>query len=927
VTTDAAPAEVRLSSSEALLWTIERDPLLRSTIVVVGLLDRPPDDVRLRARLAAAAETFPRLRQRVEPDRRGLRWVDAGTAFDLDHHLRRYRLAGSGSLRQVLDDAGVLAGETFDQARPLWQVVVAEGLEGGGAALIVKLHHAVTDGVGGVELLPMLTDPADGDRPARLRKSARTTRREPQVQRVLRTAETTVEGIASHPAASLAAVPRVARSVGRLLRPAGPPLSPVAAGRGLGRHLDTLEYPLDALSDAAHAVGGTLNDAFVSAVIGGLHRYHEKHGCAPDKLRVTMPISTRRPGDAPGGNRFTPARFVLPLAIADPAERMRAVGEITRAWRKEPALALTDVLAAALAHLPSDVTASVFGSMLKGVDFVATNVPGVTERTWIAGAELLRLYAFAPPSGAALNVALLSHGATCCIGINSDTDAIADPEVLSDCLADGFAEVVEVGACHDGTETPPTFVAPPAVDRAARLTALDTAFLQMESTNTPMHVGALLELDGELLLDEHGELRITEIRTELASRLDRCPRMRQKLQEVPLGAARPLWVDEPDFDIARHVHSLALPPPGTHRQLSELCATLQMRLLDRSRPLWEMWFVSGLADGSVGLIYKVHHALVDGVSAAETFELLLGDGPLGDGPVPAVRRTVSTSPVSGTRLLWDAAVDSFRATVDAGRTAAQALARPERAVQTAAQVAAVLSRARFARGPWPNRPVGSGRTLAAATFDLRDVKAIGRKHGATVNDVVLAVVTGALRSALVAGGSPPTRPLQALVPVSLHAPDARGEVGNLVTGLVVPLPVDADDAGARLATIVAHTTRLKSGPEGAGMAALLRAADYWPVPALGATARLVGHQPFVNVVVTNVRGSEDPLRLLGAAVRQITPIVPLGRNLPAGVAVLSYAGALVVSVYVDADSGLDADHIASSFTEAFHELHDLKELR
>jgi WS/DGAT/MGAT family acyltransferase len=223
--------------------------------------------------------------------------------------------------------------------------------------------------------------------------------------------------------------------------------------------------------------------------------------------------------------------------------------------------------------------------------------------------------------------------------------------------------------------------------------------------------------------------------------------------------------------------------------------------------------------------------------------------------------------------------------------------------------------------------VGSGRTLAAATFDLRDVKAIGRKHGATVNDVVLAVVTGALRSALVAGGSPPTRPLQALVPVSLHAPDARGEVGNLVTGLVVPLPVDADDAGARLATIVAHTTRLKSGPEGAGMAALLRAADYWPVPALGATARLVGHQPFVNVVVTNVRGSEDPLRLLGAAVRQITPIVPLGRNLPAGVAVLSYAGALVVSVYVDADSGLDADHIASSFTEAFHELHDLKELR
>ena len=271
--------------------------------------------------------------------------------------------------------------------------------------------------------------------------------------------------------------------------------------RGLDRHLVTLDVPLDDLVRAGHAVDGTVNDAFLAAVVGGLRRYHERHGEHPDELRVTMPISVRREGDDPGGNRFTPARFAVPMGIDDPAERMRALGALARSWRHEPAIGLTDVLAGVLSHLPDSVTTSIFGSMLKGIDFVATNVPGSPERRWLAGAEVLRLYGFGPTSGAAVSFALLSHVDTCCIGINADVAAVADPEVLRGLPGGGLRRGGRRRSVRPTLASRRGGQGRGARRGRAGCPALDASFLEAETRRTPMHVGALMRLEGAPLLD------------------------------------------------------------------------------------------------------------------------------------------------------------------------------------------------------------------------------------------------------------------------------------------------------------------------------------------------------------------------------------------------------------------------------------------
>ena len=555
-----------LTSSEAVLWMIERDPVLRSTIVAVALLRRSPDMARLRERLALAVEALPRLAHACAPATVGVpHWADVAD-FDLDHHITHVRLPAPGSMRQLLDLAAEQAGEAFDPARPLWHLTVVEGLRRGQAAMVMKIHHAVTDGVGGVGLLPIFTDlepdppeaPTLGNgahRPARTRPSPSTAE---QFASLATSAAASVQDAAMHPGASMSMVPRAARSTAKLLAPATSSLSPVTTGRGLDRRFEVVHVGLDDLAAAGKAVGGTVNDAFLAAVVGGLQRYHERHGHTVDELRVTMPINLRSADDAPGGNRFTPARFAVPVSITDPAARMEALGGIARGWRAEPAIGLSDVLAGVLSHLPGQVTTSVFGSMLKGIDFVATNVPGSPERRWLAGAEVLRFYGFGPTSGAAVSFALLSHAGTCGIGINADTTAVPDTAVLRACLEEGIAEVVAVGRSPSRASLPGGDVRGHAASPAAaprQLSALDASFLEAETPQTPMHVGALLLLDGEPLLNGKGRVRLADVQAELEARLDRCPRLRQRLGTGPDG--RYQWEDDPEFSIVHHVRACA----------------------------------------------------------------------------------------------------------------------------------------------------------------------------------------------------------------------------------------------------------------------------------------------------------------------------------------------------------------------------------
>lgn len=442
----------RLTAADALLWDIEGDPCLRTTIVAVSLLDCSPDWNRFTRRISEVCDAIPRLRQRVveAPLRLAPPHWQTVECVDLTYHLRRVQAPGRGDLRSVLDIAGPIAMGAFDKERPLWEFTLVEGLQGGRAALIQKFHHSLTDGVGAVQLAELLLDHSRAGR-------KRATR--PSGAAGSSGAALPGSGPGSGPGSLLAPLlgslfdpPRLfatttkqLRSIGKLLAPVAKPLSPVMTERGLSRRLDTFDVSLHDVRAAAHAAGGTLNDAFLAGVAGGMQRYHDRHGAPVAGLRVTMPINLRKKGDPAGSNHFAPARFTLPISASDATGRMGEIGELARGWRREPALPLVDVIAAALTRLPRAATIAVFGGMLKAVDFVATNVPGLSHRSFLAGAEVVRQYAFAPPSGAALSIALLTHVDQCCVGINVDTDAVPDPEVMTACLREGFAEVVALG--------------------------------------------------------------------------------------------------------------------------------------------------------------------------------------------------------------------------------------------------------------------------------------------------------------------------------------------------------------------------------------------------------------------------------------------------------------------------------------------------
>ena len=231
-----------------------------------------------------------------------------------------------------------------------------------------------------------------------------------------------------------------------MLTPATAPLSPVMVDRSLSVRFATLAYPLDELRRAAKVADGKLNDAFVAAVAGGLRRYHEHLGSPVDELRMTMPINIRTEATADmAGNQFVPARFRVPVGIIDPVDRMAAIRELVVAQRGEPALALTQPLAGLLNRLPTNVTTAVFGGMLKGVDFVTSNVPGAPVPVFAGGARIVEQFAFGPLSGAAANITLLSWLDQVCIGVNMDRAAVVAPGTFLACLGEGFDEVVAAG--------------------------------------------------------------------------------------------------------------------------------------------------------------------------------------------------------------------------------------------------------------------------------------------------------------------------------------------------------------------------------------------------------------------------------------------------------------------------------------------------
>jgi WS/DGAT/MGAT family acyltransferase len=459
-------SEQRMGDTDALMWSIEKDPMLRSTITTIMVFDRSVDGDGLREKVERASRAIPRLRQRVRANTFSIappRWeVDAN--FDLRYHLRFVVSPGEGTMAEILAIASAEAMTSFDLARPLWQMLVVDGMADGRSAVVVKLHHTITDGIGGVKLgmhlFDLETSPTADPGPLPDAPPAHVMSQWQRVldawgheqrqgwemaSRVIPATAGAVARFAVAPADSLRRAGETALSLARLLAPANRPLSPVMTGRSLSVDLDTMAIPLADAKAAAKAAGGKINDFFMAGVIGGLRRYHDEHGARLEWLRMGMPISLRPAGnESVEGNQFVPTRFLVPLTIDDPAERMRVVHQLVAEQRAEPALGMVDAVSLVTRRLPQAAQIGVLGGLLRTVDVLASNVPGVPIPLYLAGAKMEAQYPFGPRSGAAVNITLLSYLDGLFIGVNSDPAAVPDQAMFMACLQDGFDEVLKV---------------------------------------------------------------------------------------------------------------------------------------------------------------------------------------------------------------------------------------------------------------------------------------------------------------------------------------------------------------------------------------------------------------------------------------------------------------------------------------------------
>ena len=450
-----------MGASDAFTWRMERDPALRSTIVVVDWLDSAPDRDALVARVDRLSRLMPSLRQRVIELPFGVaapRW-SYDPHFDLDWHVRRVAAPAPRTREAVLQFARRAAMAAFDRDRPLWELTLVEGIEDGEAALVVKFHHALSDGVGGMRMLAIIADPQR--EPADLGPMPPAPAGEKTDQLTLlseavgsiavqltglarRGAETAIPALvqaARDPFGLARETAEMARSVYRTAAPSPGAMSPLMRDRSTARHLAVMEISLDALKRAAKAADGTVNDAYLAVVTGGLRRYHERHGTTVPYLRAVMPISLRIAQETGWGNKITLMRLAVPTAEPDPAARMRQLHRIAQAAREERSLPVTGAIAAALNVLPVGYVAAI----LKHADFVASNVPGVPMPVYVAGSRITRMSAFGPTIGTSLNTTLMSYADTCHIGVNVDTAAVPDPHVLLACLEESVAEIAALG--------------------------------------------------------------------------------------------------------------------------------------------------------------------------------------------------------------------------------------------------------------------------------------------------------------------------------------------------------------------------------------------------------------------------------------------------------------------------------------------------
>ncbi|RZS34004.1 WS/DGAT/MGAT family acyltransferase [Herbihabitans rhizosphaerae] len=460
---------------------------------------------------------------------------------------------------------------------------------------------------------------------------------------------------------------------------------------------------------------------------------------------------------------------------------------------------------------------------------------------------------------------------------------------------------------------------------ADRLSALDASFLYLSDDAPGMNVGGVA-----IFQRPRSGLDYTQMVQLIASRLSLVPRYRQKVLGVPGHLARPVWVDDPDFDLTYHVRRSALPEPGTDEALHDLVARLISRPLDHSRPLWEAYFVEGLAGNKVALVTKTHPALVDGVRTIDLGQLILEPSPE-EADSDEEAWTPRRSP-SGTKLVLDAVAETVRSpmgALDGVRTAAtDAVTTARKAGNVLGELVSALGTAarKAPSGPL-NVPISQQRRFAVARARLEDLRGVRAEHGGTINDVVLALITGALRTWLLSRGESvdASTTLRALVPLAIRD-ELDGStptlIGNKVSPHLVDLPVGEPSPVVRLQH-VGHAMRAHNySGRSVAAGALLRLGGFAPptLHSLGARAAGSFSKRFFNLVVTNVPGPQTPVYAGNARMVEMFPVMPLLPNQALAIGVTSYDGGVYVGFNGDRDALSDVDTLARMLEESVEEL-------
>lgn len=448
------------------------------------------------------------------------------------------------------------------------------------------------------------------------------------------------------------------------------------------------------------------------------------------------------------------------------------------------------------------------------------------------------------------------------------------------------------------------------------MSPMDASFLHLEDAMHPMHVGGVSIFEGPAPPFE----RLHEM---VAGKLGLVPRYRQKVRFVPLGLGRPVWVDDPHFRLGYHLRHAALPAPGSDAQLRSTAARILAQQLDRNKPLWEIWMLEGLAGGRWVLVSKVHHCMVDGVAATDLMSVMFDEG----SPSDAREEWAPAPEPSGVELV---ARTLTRRTFDPGeqlRTIRAALRAPRATLRQAAELVGGMTAAASVMRPAGSTSltgaVGPHRTWETARLALGDVKTVRSSFGGTVNDVVLAVVSGGLHDLLQARGErTEDRSIRALVPVSVRRPGERGVYNNRVSAMFAELPVGTTQPAARLAAISAQMDELKRSGQAVAGDVLTSLSGFAPPMLLALGTRIAARSPSLGVQtgVTNVPGPQQALRTLGRTLLASYPFVPVIGNVRISIAIFSYDGMLYIGVTSDADSSSDIGVLTAGTEAAMAEL-------